>query len=376
MKNATESASTVNDPAFGVTKDDLDTPALCIDLDAMEANIRLAIETCRQHGVAWRPHAKCHKSTAIARKLVDAGAIGLTCAKLGEAEVFAEAGVRDLLIANLVVGPHKLRRLTELCKKADPIVCIDHLDQAISMSRAMVEARQKIRVLIEVDLGLERVGVPCGQATLDLAQRLVGLEGLELAGVMGYEGHLLTVADADEKAVRIHAALDQLVAQRRLLEEAGLPCPIVSCGGTGSFFISVAHPGITEVQAGGLIFSDAFYRHACRVPQFEYALTVLATVVSRPASDRAIIDAGRKSVNQEVHTPLVRDRDDIVVESLSAEHGKLRLAPSAQHLQIGDRLELVPGYGDLTTVLHDRFYAFRGDRLEAVWPLEGRGRLQ
>lgn len=363
-------------PSLGATIDELDTPALCLDLDAMEANVRLAVQTCQRHGVAWRPHAKCHKSPAIARRLVEAGAIGVTCAKLGEAEVFGEAGVRDLLIANMIVGPHKVRRLVELRHKADPIVCIDHIDQAEPISRAMAEAGLTLRALIEADIGLGRVGAPCGEPVLRLARQVAELPGLQLAGVMGYEGHLLTLADPEEKATRIREALDRLVALRGLLEGAGLPCEIVSCGGTGAFFHSVAHPGITEIQAGGLIFSDAFYRNVCRVPDFQYALTVLVTVVSRPAPDRAIIDAGRKTMNVEVHKPLVVGREDITVEQLSAEHGKLRLAPSAQDLQIGDRLELVPGYGDLTTVLHDRFFAFRRDRLEAIWPLEGRGRLQ
>ncbi|MBW3596984.1 MAG: DSD1 family PLP-dependent enzyme [Planctomycetes bacterium] len=363
-------------PPLGATKDDLDTPALCIDLDAMEANVRLAVETCRRHGVAWRPHAKCHKSPAIARKLVEAGAIGVTCAKLGEAEVFGEAGVRDLLIANLVVGPHKVRRLVELRRKADPIVCIDHIEQAEPIARAMAEAGLELRVIIEVDIGLNRVGVACGEPAVRLARQAAELPGLTLAGVMGYEGHLLTVPDPQEKARRIREALNRLVAMRGALEQAGLPCEIVSCGGTGAFFHSVTQPGITELQAGGLIFSDAFYRNVCQVPEFQFALTVLTTVVSRPAPDRAIIDAGRKTLNPELHKPLVAGRDDITVEQLSAEHGKLRLAPSAEDVRIGDRLELVPGYGDLTTVLHDRFYAFRAGRLEAVWPLEARGRLQ
>jgi D-serine deaminase-like pyridoxal phosphate-dependent protein len=363
-------------PPLGATKDDLDTPALCVDLEAMEANIRLAVQTCRKHGVAWRPHAKCHKSSAVARKLVEAGALGLTCAKLGEAEVFAAAGVRDLLIANLIVGPHKIRRLVDLRRRADPVVCIDHLDQAEPMSRAFAEAGLALRVIIEVDIGLHRVGVAPGEPTLDLARRIAELPGLQLAGIMGYEGHLLTVPDLEEKRQRIRDALGQLVDTAQLLRDRGLPCEIVSCGGTGAFFISVEQPGITEVQAGGLIFADAFYRHACQVPEFQYALTVLTTVVGRPAPERAIIDAGRKSHNQEVHKPLVLGRDDIAIERLSAEHGQLRLAPSAQDLRIGDRLELIPGYGDLTTVLHDRFYAFRRGKLEAIWPLEGRGRLQ
>jgi D-serine deaminase-like pyridoxal phosphate-dependent protein len=361
---------------LGATKNELDTPALCIDLDAMEANIRLAVETCRKHGVAWRPHAKCHKSAAVGKMLVEAGAIGLTCAKLGEAEVFADAGIRDLLIANLIVGPHKLRRLVALRRKADPLVCVDHLDQAEPMSRALADAGLTVRVLIEVDLGLERVGVAAGEPLLQLARQVRELPGLQLAGIMGYEGHLLTVADPEEKTQRIRQALGLLTDMGRYLEVHGIPCEIVSCGGTGAFFISVAQGGITEIQAGGLIFSDAFYRHVCRVPEFQYALTVLTTVVGRPAPERAIIDAGKKTVNQEIHKPLVVGREDVTVEQLSAEHGKLRLAPAAQSLRIGDRLELVPGYGDLTTVLHDRFYAFRRGRLEAIWPLEGRGRLQ
>jgi D-serine deaminase-like pyridoxal phosphate-dependent protein len=209
-----------------------------------------------------------------------------------------------------------------------------------------------------------------------LARQIAELPGLQLAGIMGYEGHLLTLPDPDDKRQRIHEALGVLVETAQLLRDRGLSCEIVSCGGTGAFFISVEQPGITELQAGGLIFSDAFYRHACQVPEFQYALTVLTTVVGRPAPDRAIIDAGKKSHNQEVHKPLVAGRDDIAFEHLSAEHGKLKLAPSAQDLRIGDRLELIPGYSDLTTVLHDRFYAFRKGRLEAIWPLEGRGRVQ
>jgi D-serine deaminase-like pyridoxal phosphate-dependent protein len=244
------------------------------------------------------------------------------------------------------------------------------------MSRAFTEAGLTLRVILEADIGLHRVGVAPGEPALHLARQIAELPGLQLAGIMGYEGHLLTLPDLDEKRRRIREALGILVETAGLLRDRGLPCEIVSCGGTGAFFISVEQPGITELQAGGLIFSDAFYRHACQVPEFQYALTVLTTVVARPAPDRAIIDAGRKSHNQEVHKPLVLGRDDMTIEQLSAEHGKLRLAPNAQDLRIGDRLELIPGYGDLTTVLHDRFYAFRGGKLEAIWPLEGRGRLQ
>jgi D-serine deaminase-like pyridoxal phosphate-dependent protein len=192
---------------------------------------------------------------------------------------------------------------------------------------------------------------------------------------MGYEGHLLAIADPAEKGREITAALDKLVATRRLLEQSGLPCPIVSCAGTGSYLYSTGHPGITEVQAGGAIFMDTFYREKCQVQELEFALTIVATVVSRPVSERAIIDAGRKTMNIEVNPPRVLGRDDIRITRLSAEHGELALDPSAQGLKIGDRLEFVPGYADMTTVLHDQFYCFRGGKLVDIWPIEGRGKL-
>jgi D-serine deaminase-like pyridoxal phosphate-dependent protein len=364
----------MNYPPLGTPKESLDTPALCIDLPRFEANVAAAAALCRQHGVAWRPHAKCHKSPDVARRLVEAGAIGLTCAKLGEAEVFAAAGVSDLLIANYVVGPAKISRLVTLSKKADPIICLDHIDQAEPISQAMATAGARIRAVIEVDLGMERAGV-APAAALALAQRLTALPGIRLVGVMGYEGHLLLVDDQREKAARIAQALGQLVAVKEQLLAAGLDCSILSCGGTGSFPFAVAQPGITEVQAGGVIFMDAFYRHRCQIAGFEYALTLLTTVVGRPALDRAIIDAGRKTMNIELHAPLVLNRPDIVVDRLSAEHGCLKLAPTAQALKIGNRLELIPGYGDFTTVLHNCFYVLHHDRLVDIWPLAARGRL-
>lgn len=366
-------------PLVGCPIDELDTPALCIDFDAMQRNIRRVSETCRQHAVAWRPHAKGHKSPIIAHLQQQAGAIGVTCAKLGEAEVMCEAGITEILIANQLVGPTKLRRLTELCQHSRPIVCVDHMDQIVELDRAARAAGTRIRVLVEVDIGLNRAGIVPDRA-LELAAEIDRARGLELAGIMGYEGHLLALDDPAEKERLIREAIDQLVAVKDALLKSGLPCPIVSCGGTGSFATTVSCPGITEVQAGGLIFMDAFYRHACQVHNFEYALTVVTTVVSRPSQDRAIIDAGRKCLNGDLHTPLVLDADgqeqaNVAVDRLSAEHGWLLLRPGVD-LQIGDRLTLIPGYGDLTCVLHDEFYVVHNGLVEDVWPLAARGKLR
>lgn len=363
-------------PPLGAPADALDTPALCLDLDVFEANARRVGGACRAHGVGWRPHAKGHKSPLVARWLLEAGALGATCAKLGEAEVLAAGGIRDLLIANLIVGPHKLARLQALRRIADPIVCVDHADQVAQLSAAFAGEPAPLRVILEVDIGLHRAGVAPGAPAVALARRVAAAPGLSFSGIMGYEGHLLTIADQEQKAREIAAALRLLVQTRSELADASLPCPIVSCAGTGSYVHALACPGITEVQAGGAVFMDAFYREQCQVRDLDYALTVVATVVSRPAPERAVIDAGRKTMNVEFQKALVLDRPGVTVGRLSAEHCELALAPDAHSLKIGDRLRIVPGYADLSVNLHDELYGFRGGKLERVIPIAARGRVQ
>lgn len=365
----------MNHPQIGATLDDLDTPALCVDLDALERNIACMAALCQSHGVAWRPHAKGHKSPQIARRQVAAGAIGVTCAKLSEAEVMADAGIRDVLVANQIAGPHKVRRVVELARRADLIIAVDHLAQVEPVSAAAAAAGVQVRAIIEVDIGLNRSGVLPGSDVLTLAQAIDRLPGVRFVGIMGYEGHLLTVADADEKRRQIEAAMALLAGQRDQLLACGLECSVVSAGGTGSCLISMGCPGVTELQAGGLVFMDAFYRRRCQVDEFEYALRLLTTVVSRPTPDRAIIDAGRKSQFAELQPPIVCGREDIRVGRLSAEHGQLELGPTARELRIGDRLELIPGYGDFTCVLHNEFVIHRDRRVVDVWPLAARGML-
>ncbi len=342
-----------------LTKDALDTPALCIDLEKLDANMCTVVDQCRQAGVGWRPHMKCHKSVMIARGEVDAGALGVTCAKLGEADIMAQGGIKDILIANLIVGPTKIARLAMLCRISDIMVCVDHPLQVRPLGNALAGAPRPLRVLVEVDIGMHRVGVAPGKAAVQLAQFVAQTSGLSLQGVMGYEGHLLQIQDPEEKRSQINAALDQLVDTADQLRAASLPCPIVSCGGTGSYQYSIHHPGITEVQAGGAIFMDEFYRTKCHVQGLENALTVLSTVVSCPTPRRVVIDAGRKTLDSQICMPRVLGHPELQVDYLSAEHGVLKVASGATPPGIGQRLELVPGYVDFTTVLHDEFHTFR-----------------
>jgi D-serine deaminase-like pyridoxal phosphate-dependent protein len=366
----------VSQNPIGAHKFDLDTPILCIDLDVMEANIHKMADFVHERGKQWRPHEKCHKTPAIAWKQLEAGAIGVTCAKVSEAEVMAAAGIRDILIANMIVGRQKLERVASLCRWADPIVGCDHFAQVEPLAEVCRRQGVTCRVMIEVNIGLDRVGVRPGIDTLELAQGIDRLQGVELAGIMGYEGHLLRVEDPEQKRRQINESIQTLVHCRDLITEKGINCEIVSAGGTGSYQITSDCPGVTELQAGGGIFADPMYQNLCQVRGLDYALTVLATVVSRPALERAILDSGRKTVNPDVHLPLVKGHPDAQAVRLSAEHCELKLGPESQNLKIGDKVELIVGYADFTTVLHDQFYGFRNDRLEVVWPILGRGKLQ
>ena len=362
---------------IGQLKSELDTPCLCIDLDQMESNIATMAEIIiKQQGKAWRPHMKCHKTPEIAQKQIAAGAIGVTCAKVSEAEVMAAGGIHDLLIANMIVGQPKWERLASLCKSADPIVACDHFAQVEPLAKICQSMGVECRVVVEVNVGFHRVGTTPGRDTLVLAQAIDRLQGVRLVGLLGYEGHLMRGVDPEAKRWQIVTAMQTLVVCRDLLLKDGLCCDIVSAGGTGSLGITGYCEGITEIQAGGGIFADPFYRHRCGLTGLDYSLSVLATVVSRPKRDRAVLDAGRKTHYADFQLPEVKNWPDATVISVNAEHCVLELGPESQDLQIGDKVELIPGYADFTTILHDEFHGFRGNRLEVVWPITARGKLQ
>jgi D-serine deaminase-like pyridoxal phosphate-dependent protein len=360
---------------IGLPVSELDTPALLVDLDRLQHNIELMSGHLRARGVAWRPHAKAFKCPAIAHMLRRKGAIGVTVAKVSEAEVMAAAGIDDILIAHMVVGPHKTARLAALQRTSDVKACVDHPDQVEPMSRAATAAGVEIGVLVDVDLGMRRTGVPDAEAALALARKLSRSQGLRFEGLMGYEGHTLMIADPDEKRAAISQAIGRLLEARRAIEAEGLECRIVSAGGTGTYQYTADIPGITEIQAGGGIFACRYYTESCHVTGHIPALTLLATVVSRPAPDRAILDIGQKSVSGYRNSPLLRDYPNCQISSLSAEHATVEVEPEVP-LKIGEKLHVIPGYSDFTFVLHDRVLGHREGRVETSWELLGRGRLQ
>jgi len=360
---------------IGMVREDIDTPVLLLDLDIMEQNIAAMADLVRRTPVALRPHAKTHKTPIIAHKQLAAGAIGITCAKLGEAEVMVVGGVRDVLIANQIVGRQKIERLVRLARHADLIVAVDDARNVNALSQAAQAAGASLRVLVEVNVGMHRCGVEPGQQALDLAQIVDQAPHLTFAGLMGYEGHLVFVPSLEERVQRVRNDLQALIDTVEFVESNGLPVKIVSSGGTGTAMITSTLPRITEIQAGSYVFMDARYQTVEGL-EFVCALSMLTTVVSRPAPDRIIIDAGMKTITHEFGLPRFKNRDDLELLGLSEEHGTARLADPSVQLQPGDKLELIPSHADTTLNIHDAYYCLRHGQVEAIWSISGRGRSQ
>lgn len=358
----------------GAPKTAPDTPALLVDLDLLEENIARVADTCRAQGVGWRPHTKGQKTPEIIRKELAAGATGVTCAKLGEAEVLADAGIRDILIANQIVGPTKMQRLRDLCLRADPIVAIDSTAHVAELGTAVQCLERPLRVVIEVDIGMHRAGVSPGEPAVSLARSAAAQRGLRFVGVMGWESHAVAIPDPAEKARVVAEAVALLTASADACRRAGFPVEIVSCGGTGTFPFCAQQPGVTEVQAGGAVFSDMHYRTHYHL-DFPCALTLLATVTSRPTSTRVILDAGKKSMSSDAATPQPLEIAASAIR-LSAEHATIELSSPSEHPKTGDKLELIVGYSDTTVHLHEEIVAIRKGRIEAIWAVAGRGRIK
>jgi D-serine deaminase-like pyridoxal phosphate-dependent protein len=315
------------------------------------------------------------KTPALAHLCIQAGAHGVTCAKLGEAEVMAAAGIRDILVANQIVGEHKVARLVNLCRHADVMVCIDDARNAQAIASAARALGVRPRLLIEVDVGMHRAGVPPGEPAIDLARRIAAMPDVCFAGLQTWESHALSITDADEKRRQVLDALRRVTDTADGIRAEGIAVDIISCGGTGTYPMSAFAPGITEIEAGGGIYGDRVYRERFGIDH-DYALTVLSTVTSRPVADRIICDAGFKTMGNAHGEPGVVGIDAVRSFKLSAEHGVITLGAPAEAPRVGDKLEIVPAYSDSTVFLHDCIHGVRNGNVETVWPLLGRGKLR
>ncbi len=360
----------------GMPLADVDTPCLILELDAFERNLRRLPESLAGNSIRLRPHAKSHKCPEIALRQIALGAVGVCCQKESEAEALVAGGVRDVLIANEIVGAAKLRRVAALAKQAQIRVCADDADNVRDLDAAAGAAGVNLEVLVEVDVGARRCGVQPGAPAVALARQIVACRNLRFAGLQAYQGAAQHVRKVAARREAIARAVSDVQTTLRLLGVAGIPCGYVTGAGTGSYMFEATSSAYHELQAGSYIFMDADYARnewtESGIPQFEHSLFVWATVMSTPEQTRVIVDAGLKASSVDSGMPRVADYADVEYTKASDEHGVLQIS-GATRFKVGDKLKLIPGHCDPTVNLYDWYVCVRNGRVEALWPITARG---
>ena len=360
--------------------EELDTPALTVDLDIMERNLRSLGEYVRKHGLKLRPHTKTHKIPAIAKMQIAAGCSGITVAKVGEAEVMANAGLEDILIAYPVVGQGKWERLARLAQSRAITVSLDSIDVARGISSAATRGGSKVSILVEFDVGMRRCGVQTVEAWLGLAQEVSKLPGLRFSGLMFYPGHIWdALPDQGPALERISGIIDEIRARSK---QAGLNCEAVSGGSTPTAYNSHQVRGLTEIRPGTYVFNDMNETNAGYSQLSDCALRVQVTVVSKAVQGRAMIDGGSKTFSGDRLISGDKQGFGLVTEypksqftSMSEEHGHLDLSPE-DRASVGDRLSVIPNHVCACVNMHNQIYYHRNGIVEGSWAVEGRGKIQ
>ncbi|CAB3665382.1 DSD1 family PLP-dependent enzyme [Achromobacter pestifer] len=353
----------------------VDTPSLVLDLEPFEANLRAMQAWADRHDVALRPHAKAHKCPEIALRQLALGARGICCQKVSEALPFVAAGIHDIHISNEVVGPAKLALLGQLARTAKMSVCVDNAQNLTQISQAMTQAGAEIDILVEVDVGQGRCGVADDALVLALAQQARDLPGVNFVGLQAYHGSVQHFRTREERAQVCRQTARIAASYAQLLRESGIACDIITGGGTGSAEFDAASGVFTELQAGSYAFMDGDYgANEWGGPlTFQNSLFVLSTVMSTPAPDRVILDAGLKSTTAECGPPAVFKADGLTYAAINDEHGVVRVAPGTQAPALGEVLRLVPSHVDPTFNLHDGLVVVRDDVVQDVWEIAARG---
>jgi D-serine deaminase-like pyridoxal phosphate-dependent protein len=363
----------------------LDTPALVVDLDVMERNLSQMAEYCRRHELRLRPHTKTHKIPELARKQIESGAAGITVAKLGEAEVMTDAGLDDLLIAYPIVGPTKTHRLADLAQRATITVSLDSEEAARGISAALSERGSgggpRVGVLVELDVGFGRCGVANEKDALTLAQKISSMPGLEFRGLMFFPGHFGVSPDERSGLRRqVNEFLDRCL---ETFARAEMTPQIVSGGSTPSRYESDLFHGVNEVRPGTYIFNDRSTVGVAAAAVEDCALSVLVTVVSTSVSGHAVIDGGSKTFSSDTYHVehgrgfgLIKEDPAAEIERLSEEHGHVNVSQSDRRYRVGERLMVIPNHVCTTVNMHDEIYGVRGEEVETVWQVAGRGKVR
>lgn len=363
---------------LGQPLSEVDSPALIIDLDAFERNITRLNEALAGRAIRVRTHAKTHKCPEIALRQIAAGAVGVCCQKVSEAEAMVDGGVGDVLVSNEVVGASKLARLARLARRARIGICVDDASQIDALALAAQEEGVCIDAYVEIDVGARRCGVAPGEPALALASRIAATAGLRFAGLQAYQGSAQHVRGISERRAKIETAVAAVRTTRSLIDSSGIACPVVTGAGSGTFMFEAESGVYDELQPGSYVFMDADYAKnewAPPLPRFEHALFVLATVMSRPTPTRIVVDAGLKASSVDSGMPSVWQRPDLDFVRISDEHGVIEARPGASPTKLGDKLLLVPGHCDPTVNLYDWYVCMRAGIVEALWPITARGAI-
>jgi D-serine deaminase-like pyridoxal phosphate-dependent protein len=371
--------------AVGMALGDVDTPALLIDLDAFERNLRRMAAFVSKAGVKLRAHAKTHKSPIIAARQMELGAVGVCCQKVSEAEIMVEGGISDVLVSNEVVGAGKLDRLAALARRAKVGVCVDDPASVPELEAAAAKAGAALDVLVEIDVGAKRCGIAPGVPAARVAEQVAASQHLRFAGLQAYHGSAQHVREAGARRDHIARAVELVEETLRALRSVGLEAGIIGGGGTGTYEHEAASRVYNELQCGSYIFMDADYARNKRADggmfdAYEHALFIYASVMSMPGRERAVLDAGLKTFAFDSGMPVPWRLPGAVYHRPSDEHGILDLSNCAVHPGRGDKVLLVPGHCDPTVNLHDWYVGIRGlgmpgARVECLWPVAARGAL-
>lgn len=363
----------------GMSVDEIDTPALVVDLNVYDKNIEKMAKMMKASGKFFRPHAKMHKSPQVALDQIKHGAVGICCQKLSEAEIMVDGGIEDILITNEVVAPAKLKRVAELSKRVKIGICVDNSHATKALNEACAKIDSKVRVLIEIDVGGNRCGVTNSHDALELAELIINSSHLTFGGLQAYHGAAQHLRMPKEREATVESAAQIVRDVKATLTNADIECDIVTGGGTGTFMHDKNYDDWDELQCGSYAFMDADYgKNKFNEKEdgtgFDHSLFIHTMVISTNQPNMIICDAGLKAIASDSGNPIIHGYEHLNYRMTSDEHGNIDLDEQTS-FKLGDRITLIPGHCDPNVNLYDWYVGIRNGTVEKVWPVAARGAL-